>query len=226
MIRDHYVVLGVSRIESDTGIQAAFRALVKRYHPDVAGGVTAPLLREVLEAYEVLSDPDRRRSYDESLESGDRRGSIAVAATPRPFVAQPEPLIPETVSIANDFDAIRPSREDLFQRFRRNFIGGPAKGDRLEALNVVVLVPAEKARRGGLLSVGVPVFHPCPFCRGTGRDWLSHCFQCAGRGEIQSEQTVRVRVPPFAGPRATIDVPLLDIGIGNMFLRLQLQVAT
>ncbi len=87
-----------------------------------------------------------------------------------------------------------------------------------------MLVPPEKALVGGTITVGVPVFSPCPYCRGTGRDWISDCWQCGGEGELSIERPVQVRVPPFAGGRAVLDVPLSDIGIHNLYLRLQLQV--
>ena len=227
MARDHYLILGVPRHESDTGIHAAFRVLVKRYHPDVAGEHAAARFREVVEAYEVLSDPERRRGYDQKLE----RASSRISEVPREHLrrapaVRPEPLIPETVSIANDFDLLRPSREDLLRRLSHNFIGGAPKGDRIEPLNVMVSMPLERARRGGIVSLGVPVHHRCPYCLGTGRDWIADCPQCGGEGGVTADQPIRVRVPPFFGQRAVLDVPLFGMGISNLYLRLHLHAAT
>jgi hypothetical protein len=222
MIRDHYLVLGISRSESEGGIHAAFRVLAKRYHPDVAGQQASSRFREVVEAYEVLSDPERRRRYDEELDPP--RTVEAPATDFRPRARRPEPLIPEPLSIAHDCELIRPSRSDLLERVRRNFIGGPSKGERIEPLTVVVVLPAEKALTGGAITVGVPVYHRCPYCRGTGRDIFSDCLHCDGSGELSVDEPVHVDVPPFAGRRAVLDVPLYQLGVRNFYLHLQLQV--
>jgi len=223
MTRDHYLVLGISRSESEGGIHAAFRVLAKRYHPDVAGQQASGRFREVVEAYEVLSDPEKRRHYDAEFAPPAPR----VEPTPvdmRPRAPRPEPLIPEPLSIAHDFELLRPSRSDLLERMRRNFFGGAPKGERLEPLNVVVLIPAQKALTGGTIEVGVPVYYRCPYCRGTGRDLFSDCIHCDGSGELAVDEPVEIDVPPFGASRAVLDVPLHGLGIRNFFLRLQLQV--
>ena len=65
--RDYYAVLGVARDATQAEIKQAFRALARQYHPDVAKDKTAAegKFREINEANEVLSDPDKRRKYDE-----------------------------------------------------------------------------------------------------------------------------------------------------------------
>jgi curved DNA-binding protein CbpA len=64
--RDHYRVLRVGYTAEDGAIKSAFRRLARRYHPDVARDKRASQrFRAAREAYEVLSDPERRRAYDE-----------------------------------------------------------------------------------------------------------------------------------------------------------------
>jgi len=65
--KDYYAILGVSPSESPEGIRAAYRRAVRRTHPDHAGPEGAAAFQEVVEAHAVLSDPERRRAYDESL---------------------------------------------------------------------------------------------------------------------------------------------------------------
>ena len=89
---NYYLILGVPRTASVAAIRTAFRGLVRRYHPDAGAGSSDERFREVVEAYETLGDPRRRREYDDSLR---RTGS------PRWI----EPLIP------------RPS-EPIFSRAR------------------------------------------------------------------------------------------------------------
>src|SRR5437870_11490997 len=62
MAKDLYSTLGVSRTESLHGIREAFRKLAKRYHPDHAGQQGTLKFQEILNAYEVLSDPEKRKS--------------------------------------------------------------------------------------------------------------------------------------------------------------------
>src|SRR5664279_2629397 len=65
--KNYYDVLGVAKNASDAEIKKAFRSLARKYHPDVAKDKTSAEIRfkEINEANEVLSDPDKRRKYDE-----------------------------------------------------------------------------------------------------------------------------------------------------------------
>ena len=64
--RDYYEVLGISKGASDAEIKKAYRSLAKKYHPDVnkEAGAEAKF-KEINEAYEVLSDPQKRQTYDQ-----------------------------------------------------------------------------------------------------------------------------------------------------------------
>src|SRR5918996_4678959 len=63
--RDYYKILGVDRSADDKTIKSAYRRLARKYHPDVAKGKgTVDRFKEIAEAYEVLSDPEKRRRYD------------------------------------------------------------------------------------------------------------------------------------------------------------------
>src|SRR4051812_40779014 len=63
--KDYYRILGVERSADDKAIKSAYRKLARKYHPDVAKGKDAgDRFREINEAYEVLSDPEKRRRYD------------------------------------------------------------------------------------------------------------------------------------------------------------------
>src|SRR3954463_13035702 len=64
-----YIVLGVPTTADADTIRTAFRTLARRYHPDAGAGSSAQRFREVVEAYETLSDPIRRRRYDERLQT-------------------------------------------------------------------------------------------------------------------------------------------------------------
>src|SRR5882672_8031258 len=61
--KDYYRILGVDRGADDKTIKSAYRKLARKYHPDVNKGQDARF-KEISEAYEVLSDPEKRRRYD------------------------------------------------------------------------------------------------------------------------------------------------------------------
>ena len=88
---DYYVVLGIAEDADDETIRSAFRALARRYHPDVGAGSSPVEFQRAREAYETLADPERRRRYDRQLRSA--RGLPVVVqeiVISRPFA---EPLL-------------------------------------------------------------------------------------------------------------------------------------
>lgn len=224
--KDYYLILGVSRREKFHGIQEAFRELAKRYHPDRAGPQGTRRFQDIQEAYEVLSNPEKRKMYNHELEQEE----IKTHSGPKPIFSRrrskPEPLVPQPMSVLHDFETIRPSFEPLFERFLRNFTGeGVAKGERLEALNIEVILSPEEAARGGALPVSVPVFFTCPQCCGSGRDWLFPCINCAAQGIIEAEKTVPVYIPPMVPDRTIIEVPIDGLGIHNFYPRLHICIS-
>jgi curved DNA-binding protein CbpA len=90
---NYYVVLGVARDASYEAIRQAFRALARQYHPDAGTGSSVERFRQVVDAYETLGDPARRRAYDRSL-AGSRLQPMSAQRVSVRFA--PEPLIPES----------------------------------------------------------------------------------------------------------------------------------
>jgi DnaJ-class molecular chaperone len=98
------------------------------------------------------------------------------------------------------------------------------KGERVEALNLeLVLSPAE-AMRGGDVHLAVPVFRRCRWCAGTGADWFTVCPACEGRGAVAVEQPVRVSIPPMVRERMLLEIPLAGVGITNFHLQLHIRI--
>jgi DnaJ-class molecular chaperone len=213
------MVLGVAEDESPRGIRAAYRDLARRTHPDVAGGGSLDAFREATEAYEVLSDAARRRAYNERIHREDVVAEAGVVARrPRPIV-----LRPRSIELAPGL--VEPSFEELFDRLLRNFTGvAVPKAERLEGLNVEVVLSPEEAAEGCIAPIGVPVFRRCPRCRGTGREWIYACSGCGRSGFIESEAIVRIRVPAMVPSGTVIEVPLTGLGIHNFYLRLHVVV--
>jgi DnaJ-class molecular chaperone len=224
--KDYYLILGVPHEETAGGIQAAFRELAKRYHPDRAGPEGTGKFQDIQEAYRILSDPDRRRMYNDELE----QEQVRRQSRPEPIFsrsrARAAPLVPEPLSVLRDFETIRPSFESLFDRFVRNFTGERIpKGERLESLNVEVILSPEEAAWVVTIPVAVPVFHICTECRGSGHVSLFPCVDCGSQGVVEAEETVMVRIPPVTLDRAILEVPIHGVGIHNFYLRLHIRVA-
>ncbi len=215
--KTYYMILGVSRTESSRGIRAAYRDLAKKLHPDVAGAQATRAFQEVTEAYGVLSDPQQRREYNNKLRRGGEIVPVRHSAA--------EPMVRQPVSIVGQPESIRPSFEAMYERFLRNFTGTRVpKSERLEGLNFEVVLTAEEARRGCVARVGVPVFARCPQCGGSGRAWVFPCTYCRQQGMIESEELVRIRIPPTASAGSVYEIPLEGLGIHNFYLRLHVVV--
>jgi DnaJ-class molecular chaperone len=225
--KDYYLILGVSRGENLRGIQEAFRELAKRYHPDRAGPEATGKFQEIQEAYGVLSDPQKRKTYNDAIEEREVRSYPRDEPIFSRAPSRAEPLIPKPMSVLHGFETIRPSFEPLFDRFLRNFTGeGIPKGERLEDLNVEVILSPEEAASGVAVPIAVPVFYRCPRCGGSGHTWLFTCVDCNAEGTIEGEETVTVRIPPMVHDRAIVEIPIHGLGIHNFYLRLHIRIGS
>ena len=216
MPRDYYTVLGVERGADLPQIKHAYRRASKRYHPDRFGTSTAPdKFRAVQEAYEVLSDKERRRAYDAEL----KREGIPVHHTDRRETLRQRRQawgVPrKTRSPLDDFIADR--RSEFFrQRIRHPSIPN-------DVYLEVVLTP-EEARRGGIFPVAVPVFEPCPAC--TRSEWQGYfyCPACRGYGAVRSRQECKLTIPPGVADGTTAEVSLADVGLPAGRLHIDIRV--
>lgn len=237
-LKDYYCILGVARTATARDILRAYRTLAKLYHPDRGGPQSTATFQDIVEAYAILSDPERRRHYNQSLaEFVDVTPSASVGSArpqPEPLIpeprsvrlhSQPEPLVPEPLSLLYDFGTISPSFDALYARLLQNFTGrGTPKAARLESLTAEVRLSPYEALQGVLVPVGIPVFVRCAACGGSGRDWYALCLACQGHGMVETAHTIHVRIPPRAWEGAVVEVPLQRLGIHNLFLRLYIRV--
>ena len=147
---------------------------------------------------------------------------MASRFAPEPLI--PEPLSPAPISIFGNPESIRPSFDALRQRFLRNFTDvAVPKAERLEGLNLEVVLSPDEAARGVVLRVGVPVFRRCATCAGTGHEWFFPCLSCGQEGVVEDEEVVSIRIPPMVASGTMVEVALEALGIRN--LRLQVHVS-
>ena len=171
--------------------------LALRFHPDRAGEQSTELFREIVEAYQTLSNPQARRSYDLGLEHAERGES------PRPPIITPtdpvRPTVLDPLSELRDFHrAASPSLEEILERIERNFSGlGVPKSERTVPLDLTLVLSPDEAALGGLLRFNVPVYYPCPGCHGSGEVWPFVCQCCSGHGMVTEREQIAIRVAPF-----------------------------
>lgn len=223
--RTFYMVLGVPPTENAAGIRHAFRELAQRYHPDRAGAQSGPFFQDIVEAYRVLSDPQRRSSYDRGLrDAGELSFAPRRPITPA-FHSEPEPLVPVRLSLFRDFQVTTPSFEEVFEHFFRSFTEPwMPKSQRLDALNLQLVVSSDQAARGGMVLLGVPVFYPCRACRGSGYTGPYPCLTCDTRGMVEEEEEVRIVIPAMVQDGTALQIPLRGLGIHNLYLQLFIRV--
>jgi molecular chaperone DnaJ len=168
MPRDPYDVLGVTRQADESQIKKAFRSLARELHPDVNSHdpQAEEKFKEAAEAYEILSDADRRATYDRYGHDGLRSGGY-----------QP------------NFDGFG-SITDLFAAFFGGEAGGgrggPVGGGDVAAALELDLV---EAARGGSHDVTYEAIDRCDHCNGNGAEPgtpIETCSRCAGAGRLQA----------------------------------------
>ena len=167
-MRDYYDVLGVSPGARADEIKRAYRQLARRYHPDISGDDRGTAFLEVARAYEVLRDPERRRSYDARLIARGRADWLAD-------------------EIAIDF----PSVSSLLDRMRDSFFSGA----RDAGLSAEIVLTPQEAFWGTLVPLDIPLRQTCRRCGGRGEVWDEWCGACGGVGEIAAIHAMQLRVP-------------------------------
>ena len=173
---DFYVILGLSRDASLMDVKRAYRRLARRFHPDINPGdqLAAVKFREIAEAYDTLSDPDRRRRYD------------LLGHQPEP---QPAAVGFEGFDFSAGVHAVQQGTfgdlfADVFARERP-----PAAGrERGADLHLTLTFSLEDAVRGGEWPLALTRQGRCGVCAGSGmlEGAESRCAHCQGSGQLRS----------------------------------------
>jgi molecular chaperone DnaJ len=176
---DFYLILGVERSATLADVKRAYKRLARKYHPDINPGdrLAAAQFRQIAEAYETLSDDQRRQQYDST--GSPREADIGHAFGFDGFDF--------TVSVHGN-DA--PTFGDLFadvlhQRGARRGDGTPQRG---VDLHQSIALEFDQAIRGGQQNVTITRQETCPTCQGVGQLHVapSSCAHCHGSGAVKS----------------------------------------
>jgi molecular chaperone DnaJ len=221
MSKNYYRILGVDSDATPAQIKSAYRQKAKELHPDRSGGGCAPF-HDIQEAYEILSSPARRRTYDDRL----ARESVALRTSRPPVPSRHgpvEPLIPTERSFPLEntpFDnTIYPSSEQIFSRLWGSFDDlAYTRAERTQDIHLELVLTWEQARHGGRARIGIPVQVTCPACRGRGRTSFFSCRHCAGGGLIASDYPLSFSFPAGVPDGATARMPLDELGLPGVSL--------
>jgi molecular chaperone DnaJ len=216
MPKDYYQALGVARDATAEEIKRAFRRVARETHPDTNPGdpETDARFREAAEAYEVLSDPDRRRRYDrgDSVDLGDLLGSFGgfedllrsvfgdsglFGAPTRQGPRRGRDVLAGTVVDLAEA-AFGTATEVTFRAAATCDLcggSGAAPGSRPEVCPTCRGSGSVRVARRSILG-SIMSMTPCLTCGATGRVIRDPCERCLGEGLVEVTRTVAVEVPP------------------------------
>lgn len=179
--RDYYEVLGVDKNADDAALKKAYRALAKKYHPDMNPGDKEAEIKfkEASEAYAVLSDPEKRRQYDQFGHAAFEGGAGGAGGGFGGF------------DFSGDFsDIFGDIFGDLFGGSRRSSSrrNGPRDG---ASTRTSVRITFEEAFKGCEKTIDHTVKEQCKTCKGSGVKPGSNpetCSKCGGKGQVVYRQ--------------------------------------
>ena len=175
--RDYYEVLGVSRDADDATLKKAYRQVAKKYHPDMNPGdaEAEKKFKEASEAYAVLSDPEKRRQYDQFGHAAFEGGAGGAGGF-------------------GGFDFGGADFSDIFGDIFGDLFGGGSRRGRagqgpMKGMNIrkSVRITFEEAVFGCEEEIEVILKDPCPKCSGTGAKPGTSpetCPKCGGKGQV------------------------------------------
>lgn len=177
---DYYEILGVGRNADEKEIKKAYKRLAMKYHPDknkTDKAVAEAKFKEVKEAYEILTDPQKKAAYDQYGHAAFENGG----AGPSGFGG----------FSSGDFG-------DAFGDIFSEFFGGGGAGGRQHSgaargadLQYTMAITLEQAARGFTTEIKLPTLVECDVCRGVGAEKasdVSTCATCHGAGVVQMRQ--------------------------------------
>lgn len=198
--RDYYELLGVKREASADQIRQAFRKLARKYHPDVNPGDRSAeeKFKEINEAYEVLSDTEKRKKYDEL---GPNWKSGADFTPPPDWGRADFRDFGDVFGGASGFS-------DFFESLFGGAKSGRATGQRRASKRpsafrgqdseAEMTISLEDAHRGGIHRITLKGVRSCSECDGSGVSAGRICPTCRGSGQVLSPKTIDINVPPGA----------------------------
>ena len=189
--KDYYGILGVGRNASDKEIKQAYRKLARQYHPDVNPGdkTAEEKFKRINEAYEVLSNPDKRQKYDQFGDQWQYADQFARAGRQQ---APSWDFGQGGTTFHFGADDLGSLFGDLFGAGTRSRRARPRRGRDIE---YPIEITLEEAYRGATHTIALQTEEPCAVCKGTGRIQNVSCASCRGAGVVPSVKRLEVKIP-------------------------------
>ena len=188
--KDYYATLGVTSGAKSAEIKKSYRKLAKQYHPDANpdNPAAGEKFKEIAAAYDVLSDPDKRRKYDQVRRFGGL-GGFGGTGGYHPGAGRPagQPGGADGRSFRfDDVGGLGDIFSSIFDFGKRGAErpAGPTRGHDVEYL---VEISFRTSVRGGKVRLSIPINEECATCDGSGAapgSKLDTCSECGGRGTI------------------------------------------
>uniref|UniRef100_A0A7V4N2M8 Chaperone protein DnaJ n=1 Tax=Thermodesulfobacterium geofontis TaxID=1295609 RepID=A0A7V4N2M8_9BACT len=249
--KDYYTILGVPRDATQEEIKRAYRRLALKYHPDRNPGnkEAEEKFKEISEAYEVLSDPEKRAIYDaygySGLRSSGYRGFENISdifkafsdifeeffnfSFEEKFHTKPRDGADLSYEIALDF-------EDLFQdkkvklEIEKFEICDFCKGLGYDLEKGVKICEVCKGTGRVTYTEGFfRISYTCPDCKGKGKAYIAHCEKCKGSGKVWKKKEFEVVIPAGIEDGSILRIPkegepgLFGGKPGDLFLRVKIK---
>ena len=196
--KDYYKILGVPKTANAKEVKSAYRKLAREWHPDVnptRKKQAEEKFKEISEAYEVLGDAEKRKTYDSLGSDWQQRARTSPGGQ---YAGANGP----SGGVRFDFDDVGDSG---FSEFFQTFFGGlgqsaPGGGRRTRGMrgsDIESELPLtlREAYAGGVRSISLQSETVCPRCHGTGTVDKKLCHECRGAGTIPTVKTLDVTIP-------------------------------
>ena len=193
--KDYYNTLGVNRNASEREIKQAYRKLARKYHPDVNPGDKSAeeTFKQINEAYEVLSDKEKRSKYDQFGDQWQYADQFARAQQQRPFG---DFARGGSTSFRFDEGDLGSLFGDLFGSFGTETFRRRARPRRGQDVEHPVEVTLEEAYRGASRVLSLEAEEVCSGCGGSGNIQNVPCSVCRGSGRVSRLKRLEVKIPP------------------------------
>lgn len=201
--RDYYQILGIPRTASADEIKKAYRRLARQFHPDMHGGAKKAEMekkfKEMNEAHEVLSDPEKRKKYDqhgaqwEQAEAYERARQAAGA---------------QSRNQAHSFSG--EGFSDIFENLfggRGRSAGQQGFSSSGEDLETEVELSLREVLSGVTKRINLMEPAPCSTCRGSGAVKNRPCQACLGSGHRMESNSIEVKIPAGVQSGTRVRVP-------------------
>ncbi len=192
--KDYYALLGVKRDATNQDIKQAYRRLARKHHPDVNPGDKSAETRfkAINEAYEVLSNSEKRKKYDQFGDQWQYADQFAKAGGQGAPSWGFDPGNAQSFRFEGDLDCMF---GNLFGS-RTGTRGRRARPRRGPDFDYPVEITLEEAFHGSNRIISLEADEPCPSCGGSGQIQNALCSTCRGLGVTRSLKRLEVKIPP------------------------------